>query len=72
MNPKKPNTDRWYEEHIDMLRAWQLNRFPDIEDVDDLVQESFFELSGAVESSGSEFTLAGKYPAFIEYNLQQC
>jgi RNA polymerase sigma factor (sigma-70 family) len=40
-----PNTDQWFAEHVlpheSALRGWLRTRFPSLNDVDDLVQESY-------------------------------
>lgn len=48
VNPPPSEQDRWFEEevrpHESALRAFVHQRFPDIRDVDDLVQESYARL----------------------------
>ncbi len=48
VNPSEPEQDRWFIEevqpHEPALRAYLRQRFPDVTDVDDLVQESYARL----------------------------
>ena len=55
MNPTSPEQARWFAEeiqpHESALRAYLQSRFPDVHDVDDLVQESFARVLQVPETS---------------------
>ncbi len=54
MSIEKSEPDRWFAEnvqpHEDMLRAWLVSRFPECNDIDDLIQEAFVRVMRARES----------------------
>ena len=51
MNPPRTESSRWFAEevqpHEPALRAYLRQRFPEVQDTDDLVQESYIRLLGA-------------------------
>ena len=51
MNPENPDSSRWFAEYLQpheaMLRAWLRSRFPQLLDVDDVVQEAFARVLAA-------------------------
>ncbi|MDP3072965.1 MAG: sigma-70 family RNA polymerase sigma factor [Opitutaceae bacterium] len=51
MPPPDPETDRWLSQfvqpHEAMLRAWLQSRFPQLADVDDIVQEAYARVLAA-------------------------
>jgi RNA polymerase sigma-70 factor (ECF subfamily) len=50
--PPDPEQTRWFTEHLQvhepMLRAWLQSRFPQLPDVDDVIQESYARVLAAV------------------------
>jgi RNA polymerase sigma-70 factor (ECF subfamily) len=51
MNPENPDSSRWFAEHLQpheaMLRAWLQSRFPQLLDVDDVIQEAYARVLAA-------------------------
>jgi RNA polymerase sigma-70 factor (ECF subfamily) len=49
--PQDPETARWLDQHVQphepMLRAWLHSRFPQLTEVDDIVQEAYARLMAA-------------------------
>jgi len=53
MPPADPAMTRWFAEHVQpheaMLRAWLRNQFPNEDDIDDVIQETYLRLLRARE-----------------------
>jgi RNA polymerase sigma factor (sigma-70 family) len=49
--PQDPETARWFAEHLQvheaMLRAWLHSRFPQLGDIDDIIQEAYARVLAA-------------------------
>lgn len=76
MPPQNPELTRWFSEeilpHEPNLRAWLLAKFPSRNDVDDLVQETYFRLCKARETGKIIHGKAYLYAAARNLALDRC
>src|SRR5215212_3042488 len=76
MPPQNPELARWFSEEIHpheaRLRAWLVARFPSLNDVDDLVQETYFRLCQARKTRKITHSKAYLFTAARNVALDRC